>query len=176
MDEMFFDNEITSEARARRRTILALLRKTLWTLLILSGFLGLLLPLTIYLHWESVPLASLLGLLAGISITGGILASLQSRTVIMTLLGILVLPGMAVYLSLMAVRGPETLAASNAVITPFVVYAVAGSAAGRILAWIWRKRTGADGDEAGSQAGPAAPREAQTGGAVTNGPRKEQEK
>ena len=175
MDEMFFDDEITEEARARRRAVLSLLRRSLTTLIVIAGFLGLLLPLTIYLHWGNASLACLLGLLSGVSIVFGIATSRRTRALITTLLGVLILPGIAVYLSLMAARGPEAFETASTVIMPFVVYALAGLAGGSIVTGIWRKRTDAERVRDEDQAVPSAPREVRTGNAVTGGSRKERE-
>lgn len=175
MDEMFLDDEITEEARARRRAVLALLRKSLTTLFVIAGFLGLLLPLTIYLHWGNASLACLLGLLSGVSILFGIATSRRTQALITTLLGVLILPGIAVYLSLMAARGPEALETASAVMTPFVVYALAGLAGGSIVTGVWRTRADAERARGGDQAAPGAPPEVRTGNAATGGSRKEHE-
>jgi hypothetical protein len=159
MDEMFFDDEITNEARSRRRAILALFRKTLWTLLILSGFLGLLLPLTMYLDWWKVPLACLLGLLTGISLAAGISASLQNRKLITLLLGSLILPGLAVHVSLLAGNDPQAFDAASSVLIPFLSYALAALIGDLIIVKIWQRAPAGEKEKAGKEPEQVATRE-----------------
>jgi hypothetical protein len=162
MEETVFDDEITEESSPRKRAIRAVVGKSLWTLLVIGGLLGLLLPLTIHLHWWKVPLACLLGLLTGMVITLGVMASDQNKALITTLLGTTLLPGLAVYLSLMATRGADPFEAASAVMTPFVLYAVAGFAGGRISAGIWRKRPDTAGGQAADRTAPHGPQGSQT--------------
>ncbi len=112
--------------------------KLLWTLLIFLAFAGFLLPLTILLGWSKSALPCLLGFVAGIAISTGCLTSLQNRALITLLLGVLILPGLAVYVALLARIDPPTYDASSAVLTPFVAYALASLAAVLILVKVWR--------------------------------------
>ena len=101
----FFDDE--AREKARNRYLLAFFLKLLWTSLTLGALLGLLIPLTIFLGWSTFILLCMLGLLAGISLATGFLTSLQNRARISRLLGMLTLPGFAVYLSFMAGSSPQ---------------------------------------------------------------------
>jgi hypothetical protein len=131
-----FDDEASEQAR--NRYILALFLKLLLTLLTLLALLGVLLPLTILLGWWTFILPCLIGLLAGISITAGVLTSLQNRALITLLLTVITLPGLAVYLSFMAGNSPRAFDAASSALMPFVVYAVAALIGGLIIAKIWQ--------------------------------------
>jgi len=132
----FVDDE--AREKARNRYILDLFLKLLWTSLTLLALLGVLLPLTIFLGWWTFILPCLIGLLAGISITAGVLTSLQNRSLITLLLAVLTLPGLAVYLSFMAGNSPRAFDAASSVLLPFVVYALAAHIGGLITVKIWR--------------------------------------
>jgi membrane protein DedA with SNARE-associated domain len=80
----------------------------------------------------------MLGFLAGISLAIGVLTSLQNRARISRLLGVLTLPGLAVYLSFMAGSSPQAYEASSSVLMPFLVYALAVLIGGVTLVRIWR--------------------------------------
>jgi hypothetical protein len=131
-----FDDEASEQAR--NRYILALFLKLLLTSLTLLALLGVLLPLTILLGGWTFILPCLLGLLAGISITAGVLTSLQNRSLITLLLAVLTLPGLAVYLSFMAGNGPRAFDAASSALMPFVVYALAALIGGLIIVKIWQ--------------------------------------
>ena len=136
MESIFFDDEAGEEARYRY--LLAFFLKLLWTSLTLGALLGLLIPLTIVLRWSAFILPCMLGFLAGISITIGILTSLQNRVWIWRLLGVLTLPGLAVYLSFMAGNSRQAFDAASSVLMPFVVYAVAALIGSLIIVKIWQ--------------------------------------
>ena len=132
----FFDDE--AREKARNRYLLTFFLKLVWTSLTLGALLGLLIPLTIFLGWSTFTLPCLLGFLAGISLAVGILTSLQNRARISRLLGVLTLPGLAVYLSFMAGSSPQAYEASSSALMPFVVYALAVLIGGVTLVRIWR--------------------------------------
>ncbi len=132
----FFDDE-TREA-ARNRYLLAFFLKLLWTLLILGVLIGLLITLTIFLGWLAFVLPCLLGFLAGISITNGVMTSRGNKTLITLLLGVLTLPGLAIYLSFMAVSSPQAYEASSSALLPFIVYASVVFFGGVSLVRLWR--------------------------------------
>jgi len=132
----FFDEE--AGEKARERYLLAFFLKLLWTLLTLGALLGLLIPLTIFLGWFAFILPCMLGFLAGISITIGVLTSLQNRALITLLLAVLTLPGFAVYLSFMAGSSPQSYEAASSALMPFVVYALAALIGGLSIVKIWR--------------------------------------
>jgi len=132
----FFDDE--AREKARNKYFLAFFLKLLWTSLTLGVILGLLIPLTILLGWFAFILPCMLGFLAGISISIGVLTSHQNRVWISRLLGVLTLPGLAVYLSIMAGSSPQTYEASSSVLMPFVVYAVAALIGSLIIVKIWQ--------------------------------------
>jgi len=135
----FFDDETGEEARnTNLRYLAAISLKLLWTSLTIAALLGLLLPLTVSLGWSKYFLSCLLGLLAGISLTAGIFTSLQNRAMITLLLGVLILPGLAVYLSFMAGSSPPAFDAASSALMPFVVYALAALIGGLIIVKIWR--------------------------------------
>jgi len=132
----FFDDEASE--KARNRYFLDLFLKLLWTSLTLLALLGVLLPLTIFLGWWTFILPCLIGLLAGISITAGVLTSLQNRALITLLLAVLTLPGLAVYLSFMAGNSPRAFDAASSALMPFVVYALAALIGGLLIVKIWQ--------------------------------------
>jgi hypothetical protein len=132
----FFDEEAGEKARDKYR--LALFLKLLWTSLTLLSLLAVLLSLTIFLGWRTLILPCLIGLLAGISITAGVLTSLQNRALITLVLGVLTLPGLAVYLSIMAVSSPRAFDAASSTLMPFVVYALAAVIGGLAIMKIWQ--------------------------------------
>jgi hypothetical protein len=135
----FFDDEPGEEARKNNlRYLAAVSVKLLWTSLTVAALLGLLLPLTVFLGWSNYALSCLLGLLTGISLTAGIFTSLQNRSMITLLLGVLILPGLAVYASLRAGYGPQALEAASSVLMPFLSYALATLIGGIITVKIWR--------------------------------------
>jgi hypothetical protein len=137
MENTSFPDDEARE-RARNRYLLALFLKLLWTSLTFLALLSVLLPLTIFLGWWKFALPCLLGLLAGMSISVGVLTSLQYRALITLLLGVLTLPSLAVYLSLMAGSSPQAYEASSSVLMPFVVYALAALIGGLIIVKIWQ--------------------------------------
>ena len=132
----FFDDE--AREKAQSRYLLAFSLKLLWTSLTLGVLLGLLILLTIFLGWSTFILPCMLGCLAGISLAIGVLTSLQNRARISRLLGVLTLPGLAVYLSFMAGSSPQAYEASISVLMPFVVYALAALIGGLIIVKIWQ--------------------------------------
>ncbi len=135
--DTFFDDE--AREKGRNRYLLAILLKLLWTSLTLGVLLGLLIALTISLKWSTLFLPCTLGFLAGISITIGVTTSRRNKTLI-TLLGVLTLPGLAVYLSFMAGSSPQAYEASSAALMPFIVYTLAVLIGGVTLVRIWRTR------------------------------------
>jgi hypothetical protein len=54
------------------------------------------------------------------------------------LLGVLTLPGLAVYLSFMAASSPQAYEASSSALMPFIVYALAVFIGGVALLRMWR--------------------------------------
>ncbi len=133
----FFDDE--AEEKARNRHLLAFFLKLLWTSLALGVILGLLIPLTILFRWSSLVLPCMLGFLAGVSLTIAVVTSLENRTRIPRLLGAVTLPGLAAYLSLMAVSSPQAYESASSVLMPFVAYALAALLGGVSLVRIWRR-------------------------------------
>ena len=135
----FFDDETGEEARKTDlRYLAAISLKLLWTSLTAAALLGLLLPLTVSLGWSKHVLSCLLGLLAGISLTAGIFTSLQNRAMITLLLGALILPGLAVYASLLAGNSPQAFEAASSVLMPFLSYALATLIGGIIIVKLWQ--------------------------------------
>jgi MFS superfamily sulfate permease-like transporter len=137
MENTSFSDDEASE-KARTRYFLDLFLKLLWTSLTLLALLGVLIPLTIFLGWWTFILPCLIGLLAGIAITAGVLTSLQNRALITRLLAVLTLPGLAVYLSFMAGNDPRAFDAASSVLMPFVVYALAALIGSLIIVKIWQ--------------------------------------
>jgi uncharacterized membrane protein len=132
----FFDDEASE--KTRNRYFLDLFLKLLWTSLTVAALLGLLLPLTVSLGWSKYVLSCLIGFLAGISITAGVLTSLQNRALITLLLAVLTLPGLAVYVSFMAGNSPRAFDDASSALMPFVVYALAAFIGGLIIVKIWQ--------------------------------------
>jgi membrane protein DedA with SNARE-associated domain len=91
-----------------------------------------------YFHWGKAALSCLLGFLTGISLAAGILASLQNRTLITLLLGMLILPGLAVYASFLAGSSPQAFEAASSVLIPFLSYALAALFGDIVIMKIWR--------------------------------------
>jgi predicted membrane-bound spermidine synthase len=132
----FFDDE--AREKERNRYFLAFFLKLVWTSLTLGALLGLLTLLTIILRWSAFILPCMLGFLAGISLTIGVSTSLQNRARISRLLGVLTLPGLAVYLSFMAGSSPQAYEASSSALMPFVIYSLAALIGGLIILKIWK--------------------------------------
>ncbi len=132
----FLDDE--AREAERNRYLLAFFLKLLWTLLTLVVLVGLLIMLTIFFKWLTFVLPCMLGFLAGISISTGVMTSRGNKTLIMLLLGALTLPGLAIYLSLMAVSSPQAYEASSSALMPFIVYASVVFIGGVSLVRIWR--------------------------------------
>lgn len=130
-------NEEASE-KARNSYLLAIFLKLLWTLLTLLALLGLLIPLTIFLGWWKFALPCVLGVLTGISLAAGLSASIQNRALITLLLGVLILPGLGIYVSLLAGINPQAFEASSSALMPFVANALAALIAGIIIMKIWQ--------------------------------------
>jgi hypothetical protein len=137
LKEHFSENEASEETRSRYLS--AIFLKAFWTSLTIVAFLGVLVPLTIVLGWGRLYLSCLLGLLTGFSIAAGLLSSSRSRALITLLLGVLTLPGIAIFLSLMAASSVQALEASSEVLMPFVVHALAAFAGGLIIVRVWQK-------------------------------------
>ncbi len=155
MEDISFFNE-DAAVKARTRFLLAIFLKLLWTLLTFLVLLGLLVPLTIFLGWWKIPLSCMLGLLTGISLAAGLSASPQNRALITLLLGVLTLPGLAVYVSLMAGSNPQAFESSSAALMPFVAYAVAAVVADIAITKIWQNMPIRNrGKEEGKEAVPA---------------------
>ena len=136
----FFDDEAGAEARtkARNRYLLTFIVRLLWAIVTVGGLLGALLFLTIFFGWSKFVLPCLLGFLTGICLAAGIVTSLQNRAWITLLLGVLILPGVAGYLALLAGNDPRAFDASSAALLPFVVYALAALIGGLIIVQFWR--------------------------------------
>ena len=132
----FFDDE--AREKERNRYFLAFFLKLVWTSLTFGALLALLIPLTIVLRWSAFILPCMLGSLAGISLAIGVLTSLQNRARISRMLGVVTLPGLAVYLSYMAGSSPLAYEASSSALMPFVVYALAALIGGLIIVKIWK--------------------------------------
>jgi hypothetical protein len=137
LKEHFFENEASEEARSQHLS--AIFLRAFWTSLTIVALLGVLVPLTIVLGWGRLYLSCLLGLLTGFSIAAGLLSSPRSRALITLLLGVLTLPGFAIFLTLMAASSEQALEASSEALTPFVVHALAALVGGLIIVRIWQK-------------------------------------
>ncbi|MCL5023449.1 MAG: hypothetical protein M1497_08820 [Nitrospirae bacterium] len=137
MKEHCFENEASEEARSQYLS--AIFLRAFWTSLTIVALLGALVPLTIVLGWGRLYLSCLLGLLTGFSIAAGLLSSPKSRALITLLLGVLTLPGFAIFLTLMAASSVQALEASSEALTPFVVHALAALVGGLIIVRIWQK-------------------------------------
>jgi hypothetical protein len=136
----FFDDEDSelTPKKTKSKYLRVFFMKLLWTMLTLGGAVALLLFLTLFLGWSKFFLSCLIGLLTGISLAAGLLTSLQNRALITLLLGVLILPGLAVYVSLMAGSDPRTFEASSSALMPFVAYAPASLIASITIAKIWQ--------------------------------------
>ena len=62
----------------------------------------------------------------------------DDRALITLLLGVLTLPGLAVYLSFMAGSNPQVFDAASSALIPFVAYAIAALIGGIIIVKIWQ--------------------------------------
>lgn len=124
----------------RKKHLLDIFLKILWTSLTILVVLGALVPMTIFLGWWKFILLCLLGLVAGISITTGVLTSPKDRALIALLLGVFVLPGLAIYLGSVAVRSRTAFNTYSASLIPFVAYALSTLVSGLVVGKIWQKR------------------------------------
>lgn len=136
----FFTDEASAEARtkARNRYLLALIVRLLWTIVTVGGLLGVLLFLTSFFGWSKFVLSCMLGFLTGICLAAGIVTSLQNRALITLLLGVLILPGVAGYMAILAGSDPRAFEASSAALLPSVVYATAALIGALFLVKFWR--------------------------------------
>ncbi len=136
----FFEDEAGREARtkAQKRFFLALTAWLLWTVLLLGALAGAVVFLTGFFGWSTAVLPCVLGFLTGICLAAGIATSLQSRSLIILLLGLLILPGVAVYLAFLAGRDPRAYDASSTALLPFVVYAASALGGCLAVAKLWR--------------------------------------
>jgi hypothetical protein len=142
-----FDDEASEQTRktARKkaqnrylRYFSAVVLRVLWTSVALSAIVSLLIFVTEFFGISKVALPPLLGFLTGISLAAGILTSIQNRALITLLLGLLILPGLAIYLGHLAGSNPRAFDASISVLIPFLIYALAALFGGIIMAKIWQ--------------------------------------
>ncbi len=136
----FFEDEAGREARtkAQKRFFLVFTVRLLWSLLTLAAVAGAMVFVTGFFGWSTAVLPCVLGFLTGICLATGIATSPQSRSLIILLLGLLVLPGFAVYLAFLAGRDTRAYDASSAALLPFVVYAASALGACLAIAKLWR--------------------------------------
>jgi hypothetical protein len=137
MEQTFFENESSEEARTRY--IVAIFLKVLWTLITTVALSGALLYIASVFGWRQSLLSAALGLSAGVAVAAALLLSQQQRVLITILWGLLILPGTAIYASIMAVKSAEAFEAMSAVLTPFIGYAFFTFAGMLIIVKIWQK-------------------------------------
>lgn len=136
-ERSFFDNESSEEARGRH--ILAIFLKIFWTSLTIAALSGVVMYITSVFGWRQSLLSGALGLSAGVAVAASLLLSQQQRALMALFWGLLILPGMAIYASLMAVKSAEAFEATSGVLTPFIMYAFFALAGMLIFVKIWQK-------------------------------------
>lgn len=126
----------------RKKYILDIFLKILWTFLTILVLLGALVPMTIFLGWWKFIILCLLGLIAGVSISTSVFVFPRDRiiTQIALILGVLVLVSLAVYLGSVAVRSQAAFNVYNASLIPFVAYALGTLVSGLIIGKTWQKK------------------------------------
>jgi hypothetical protein len=128
------------EERAQR--IRAAAVRWTWASLAVLCLLGVLMPLTLMFRWWDASAICLLGLVTGLAVSYAVLHSEKHADALfyaVLALGLLVLPALAVFLSLFA-ASIGVFAKWNETLTVFVVYALATVAVCLTLAAIWRPR------------------------------------
>jgi len=122
-----------SERQSWRNTL-----RVLWTALTLLVVGGALASLTVALRWTPYLLLAALGILAGLSLLLALLGSARSRQVTGFVLGVIALPMLAAWLSILAATNPESFTAYSAGIAPFIAHATAAVCGGVVIARVWR--------------------------------------
>jgi hypothetical protein len=112
--------------------------RIVWTTLTLIVLAGVLVSLTMALHWTPYLLLAALGTLAGLSLLLALLGSARSRQVTGFGLGVVALPLLAIWLSTLAATRPESFTAYSAGIAPFLAYATAAVCGGMVIERVWR--------------------------------------
>lgn len=113
-----------------------------WTVLTVLVVAGVLVLLTVTLRWTPHLLLCTLGLLAGASLSLALLGSVRSRERTGLVLGAIVFPMLAVWLTGLAATSSDAYFAYSAAFIPFIVHAGAVVAGGSAIAGIWRKQPG----------------------------------
>jgi len=122
-----------------RRFWAAMLR-WLWSILIVLLTTGALAGVTAALRWAPFGLLAALGVLAGGSLSLALLGSARSRELTGLVLGAIVLPALAAWLSGLAAVVPGALPAHGAGLTPFLVHLTVTLAACVAIARVWRSQ------------------------------------
>lgn len=130
--------ELEEDASERRfwRTVL----RWLWASLILLAVAGLLAILTAALGWAPYLLLATLGAFAGMALSLPIGGASSSRELTGLILGVLILPLVAAWLSGLAASEPAAFAAQGAALVPFFAYAAGALVAALAIARAWRGR------------------------------------
>ncbi len=127
----------------RKKYILDVFLRTLWISLIVLVTLGALIPMTIFLGWWKFLALCLLGLLAGCSMTAGVLMSPKFRgliAIMLLVLGALIIPALAIYLGSVAARNRVEFNTFNASLIPFIAYSIATFLALLLITTIWQRK------------------------------------
>jgi hypothetical protein len=113
--------------------------RLLWSVLAALLVLGVLAGLTLAFGWQRHFVLCMLGLLAGAAIAVATLGSARRRELTGFILGTMVLPAIAIYLSGMAATDPDSYTAFSNSLAPFLLYAT-GAALGCLwISRLWRR-------------------------------------
>lgn len=126
----------------RKKYVLDIFLKILWTSLIILVVLGVLVPMTIFLGWWKFIIFCLLGLVAGITISTSVFVFPKDRiiTQIVLILGVLALLSSTVYLGSVAVRNRTAFSTYSTSFVPFIAYALGAIVCGLVIGKTWQKR------------------------------------
>ncbi|MFZ3063241.1 MAG: hypothetical protein WA148_05840 [Actinomycetota bacterium] len=126
----------------RKKYVLDIFLKILWTSLTVLVVLGALVPMTIFLGWWRFLALCVLGLIAGVAITAGVSVFPRDQmiTPIALALSILTIVALAVFLGGVAARNLAAFNIYNASLIPFAAYGIATVISGLIIRKTWRKK------------------------------------
>jgi len=127
----------------RKKYLLDIFLKSLWTSLIIITVVSALVLMTIFLGWWKFIILCLLGLIAGGAFAAGIMLSPKMRNlfaIILAALGVLLVPAFAVYLGSVATRSQADFSIYNASLTPFTAYMLATFLSVVIVTMIWQRQ------------------------------------
>jgi len=140
---------------ARERLLWGRVALALWTSLIILADVALLWILIAVLGWQPYLVLCILGALAGVAIAAALAGSRGSSATAGLVIGGVVLPLCAAYLSGLAARSPEALSAGSAALLPFIACATVSFLGAWCISALWRRRPAPPPPEIGTAHEPA---------------------